>query len=144
MIPVKIKCSTGARLPEYQTKGAAGADLYSHLEQPVTIEKGQTALIPTGLFMEIPEGYEGQIRPRSGLAIKNGLTLLNSPGTIDCDYRGEIKIIITNLGDSDFIVTDGMRIAQMIFNKIYRGHFLETDELESTDRSHGGFGHSGV
>lgn len=144
MIPVKIKYNSGARAPEYQTIGAAGADLYSQLEQPVTIPKGQTALIPTGVYVEIPEGYEAQIRPRSGLALKNGLTLLNAPGTIDCDYRGEIKIILTNLGETDFIVTDGMRIAQMVFNKVYRAFFVETEDLKNTPRNHGGFGHSGV
>ncbi|HRU66784.1 MAG TPA: dUTP diphosphatase, partial [Spirochaetota bacterium] len=104
MIPVKLKVKEGARVPDYQSNGAAGADLYAHLESPLVIEKGKTVLVPTGIFIELPEGYEAQIRPRSGLALKHGLTLLNSPGTIDWDYRGEIKVIVTNLGESDFVV----------------------------------------
>lgn len=143
MIPVKIRVLPGAKIPEYQTIGAAGADICALLTESVTIKPGETALIPTGLFIEIPEGYEGQIRPRSGLAIHNGVTLLNAPGTIDSDYRGEIKIIMTNLGENDFVISNGMRIAQMIFNKIYRGHFIENDTLSNTVRNDGGFGHSG-
>ncbi len=144
MIPIKIKVEDGAILPEYKSFGAAGADLCAFLENPVSLEPGTSELIPTGLSIEIPDGYEAQIRPRSGLAIKNGITLMNSPGTIDADYRGEIKVILTNLGKDTFIVTNTMRIAQMIFNKVYRGHFIETESLSDTVRSDGGFGHSGV
>ncbi|MCP4137209.1 MAG: dUTP diphosphatase [bacterium] len=144
MIPVKIKIEPGAKAPEYQSKGAAGADLHAFLEQPVTLKPGRTQLIPTGVYIELPEGYEAQIRPRSGLALKHGITLLNTPGTIDCDYRGEIKLIISNFGQDDFIVTNEMRIAQMIFNKVHRGHFIPVEVLNETGRNEGGFGHSGV
>ena len=143
MIPVKIHAVPGAMIPEYQTVGSAGADVCAFLKESFTIKPGETALIPTGIFIEIPEGYEAQIRPRSGLAIHNGITLLNAPGTIDSDYRGEIKIIMINLGQTDFVISSGMRIAQMIFNKIYRGHFIEIDTLSNTARNDGGFGHSG-
>jgi len=144
MIHLNVKTLPGAKLPEYQSSGAAGADVYSFLEQDIILKPGETKLIPTGLFVEIPEGYEAQIRPRSGLALKNGITLLNSPGTIDSDYRGEIKIIVTNLGSHDFTITNHMRIAQMVFCRVYRGSFNQTDELEDTRRGHGGFGHSGL
>ncbi len=144
MIPIKIHTLPGAKIPEYQSKGASGADICALLDQPVTLKPGDTALIPTGISVEIPDGYEAQIRPRSGLAIKHGITLLNTPGTIDSDYRGEIKIIITNLGKCDFTITGGMRIAQMIFSKVYRGHFILSDDLNETTRNSGGFGHSGV
>src|SRR5208283_903922 len=144
MIPVKIHAQPGSKIPEYQSKGASGADICALLDEPVTLKPGDTALISTGISVEIPEGYEAQIRPRSGLAIKHGITLLNTPGTIDSDYRGEIKIIVTNLGKDDFIITGGMRIAQMIFSKTYRGHFIVSDDLSRTTRNSGGFGHSGV
>jgi dUTP pyrophosphatase len=144
MISVKIHIKRGAQMPEYQSHGASGADLCALMEEPFTLKPGETALIPTGISIELPYGYEAQIRPRSGLAIKHGITLLNSPGTIDSDYRGEIKIIVTNCGKSNFIVTNGMRIAQMVFNKIYRGNFIRVESLSPTDRNDGGFGHSGV
>ncbi len=144
MIPVKIKVKSGAKIPQYQSSGSAGADIFAFLEEPVTIKQGAAALIPTGIFIEIPEGYEAQIRPRSGLAIKHGITLLNTPGTIDSDYRGEIKVIVTNLGNKDFTVTNEMRIAQMIFNKCYKGYFVQADSLNTTERNEGGFGHSGL
>ena len=144
MIQVKIKLLPGAVMPDYKTSGAAGADLCAIVERDIIINPGETVLVPTGLFIEIPEGYEAQIRPRSGLALNHGITLLNSPGTIDADYRGEVKIITTNLGKEPFVVQNGMRIAQIVFNKIYRGHFISTAELQETERNHGGFGHSGV
>jgi len=143
MIEIKIKIEPGARLPEYQSKGASGADLFAHLNEPVIIERGETVLVPTGLYIELPEGLEAQIRPRSGLALKHGITLLNSPGTIDSDYRGEIKIIVTNLGKEDFIVTNHMRIAQIIFSRVEKADFLPSSNLNDTERNHGGFGHSG-
>jgi dUTP pyrophosphatase len=143
-ITVKVKRSDRARVPEYQSSGSSGADILACLAERVGIEPGQVALIPTGIAIEIPEGYEAQIRPRSGLALKSGITILNSPGTIDSDYRGEIKIIVANLGSETFLVENGMRIAQMIFSRIYRGDFIEIDELEKTDRNAGGFGHTGV
>ncbi len=131
-------------MPDYKTSGSAGADLCALVDRDIIINPGETVLVPTGLFIEIPEGYEAQIRPRSGLALNHGITLLNSPGTIDADYRGELKIITTNLGREPFVVQNGMRIAQIVFNKIYRGHFIATAELQETERNHGGFGHSGV
>jgi len=143
MIHVRIKTLAGAKLPEYESAGSAGADVRAFLSQDIVLKPGETKLIPTGLFMEIPDGYEAQIRPRSGLALKNGITLLNSPGTIDSDYRGEIKIIVTNFGSENFIVSNDMRIAQLVFNKVYRGLFNVTDKLNDTERGHGGFGHSG-
>lgn len=144
MIPVKIHVLPGAKFPSYQSDGASGADICALLDQAITLKAGETALVPTGIFMELPDGYEAQVRPRSGLALKHGITLLNTPGTIDSDYRGEIKIIMTNLGREDFTITSGMRIAQMVFNKVYRGDFIATDELNRTGRNDGGFGHSGV
>jgi dUTP pyrophosphatase len=144
MIPVKIRLLPGARVPEYQTTGAAGADIFAFLERDMVLHPGQTGLVPTGLFMEIPDGYEAQIRPRSGLALKNGITLLNTPGTIDADYRGEVKLIMTNFGSEDFTVTNHMRVAQMVFGSVYRGHFITMEKLGDTERSEGGFGHSGI
>ncbi len=144
MIPVTIKVDKGAKVPGYQTEGSAGADIYAFLEKDLTIKPGDIELVPTGIYVEIPEGYEAQIRPRSGLALKHGLTLLNTPGTIDSDYRGEIKIIVINHGKEEFRITSGMRIAQIVFNKIYRGRFIEETELNVTARNKGGFGHSGV
>jgi dUTP pyrophosphatase len=144
MIPVKIILTPKAAVPAYQSKGAAGADVYASLDEDMVIEPGKVALVPTGICLEIPEGYEAQIRPRSGLALKHGLTLLNTPGTIDSDYRGEIKIIMANLGDEPYTVTHGMRIAQMVFAKCFKGHFIVGQSLEETDRGRGGFGHTGL
>ena len=144
MIPVKITAKSGATLPQYKTVGAAGADICALLEEDLTIDPGKTHLVPTGLFMEIPEGYEAQIRPRSGLALNHGITFLNSPGTIDSDYRGEIKIIVSNFGQDPFVVSNSMRIAQVVFNRVLKAHFIETGELNNTGRDQGGFGHSGV
>ena len=144
MINVRINLKDGARMPEYQSRGAAGADLCALIDSPVVLEPGKTALIPTGIFLEIPEGYEAQVRPRSGLALKHGITFLNSPGTIDSDYRGEVKIIMTNLGSENFTVENGMRIAQLVFARVLRGEFHQVTELNDTERNHGGFGHSGI
>jgi len=144
MIPVKIKVRDGARVPEYKSSGSAGADICAFLDDTMVIGKGETALIPTGLYIEIPPGYEAQIRPRSGLALKHGITLLNTPGTIDSDYRGEISIIMANLGKEPFNVENGMRIAQMVFSKVYSAHFLRVDTLTETIRNDGGFGHTGL
>ena len=144
MIEVKIHLMDGASLPEYQSTGSAGADLRALLPEPVVLNPGKTILVPTGIFLEIPEGYEAQIRPRSGLALKHGITLLNSPGTIDSDYRGEIKVIMTNFGNEDFIIENGMRIGQMVFARVFKGKFLKVDELNVTERNEGGFGHSGI
>lgn len=144
MVSIKIHVQPGATIPSYQSRGASGADICAFLNEPVPLQPGDTKLIPTGIMLEIPEGYEAQIRPRSGLAINHGITLLNTPGTIDSDYRGEIKIIVSNLGKKEFLITNGMRIAQMVFNKIYKGNFIVTSDLSETTRNDGGFGHSGV
>jgi len=144
MIKIKIQLSGDAVIPKYQSPGAAGADICANVDEPVILSPGKTKLIPTGIFMEIPEGYEAQIRPRSGLALNHGITVLNSPGTIDSDYRGEIKIILTNLGEEDFKIEKGMRIAQVIFARVFRGEFTIVEKLNTTDRNEGGFGHSGI
>ena len=144
MVNIKCMASKGAIIPQYKTAGAAGADLCALLETPVTIPAGKSAMIPTGLFFEIPEGYEVQVRPRSGLAAKNGVTVLNTPGTIDSDYRGEIKVILINLGDSDFTVNSGDRIAQMIIAPVIQAGFTMVENLSETERGAGGFGSTGV
>lgn len=130
-------------LPSYATKGSAGLDIYTALEKPMTIAKSTIELIPTNTSVEIPEGYEIQVRPRSGLAAKHGIGILNSPGTIDSDYRGEIKIIIINLGKEDFVIQPAERIAQLVVSKVYTAKFIETNELNNTSRGEGGFGHTG-
>ena len=146
MTKVKIKCtaSKGAIIPEYKTSGAAGADLCALLDSPLVIKHGKSAIIPTGLFFEIPKGYEIQVRPRSGLAAKNGVTVLNTPGTIDSDYRGEIKVILINLGENDFTVSCGDRIAQMIIAPVTQASFSICENLSQTERGTGGFGSTGV
>jgi dUTP pyrophosphatase len=130
-------------LPEYATEGSSGLDLRAAVETEIKIEKGKVGLIPTNLKVEIPIGYEIQIRPRSGLAAKNGIGVLNSPGTIDSDYRGEIKVILFNFSDEDFIIKRGDRIAQMVVSKVYRADLIVTDELNESKRGDGGFGHTG-
>lgn len=142
-ITVKCVASKGAVIPEYKTAGAAGADLCALLDSPLTIPAGRSAMVPTGLFFEIPEGYEVQVRPRSGLAAKSGITVLNTPGTIDSDYRGEIKVILINLGTSDFTINSGDRIAQMIIAPVIQASFEITDSLSKTERGEGGFGSTG-
>lgn len=144
-IKVKVKRLHNADLPlpAYMTEGAAGMDIYAAVERDMVLAPGTRALVPTGLAIALPPGYEAQIRPRSGLAINHGITMLNSPGTIDCDYRGEIKVIVINLGDKDYILKRGERIAQMIFAPVARAQLLETDDLDDTIRGSGGFGHTG-
>ena len=141
---VKIINQSKHNLPGYETIHSAGMDLRANLDAPVTIKTLERAIIPTGLFIELPEGHEAQIRPRSGLAAKTGVTVLNSPGTIDADYRGEIKIILVNLSNSEFIIRDGERIAQMIVARHERVKWNLTSELQSTERGEGGFGHTGT
>ena len=131
-------------MPAYETIHSAGMDLRANLEKPITLKKLERALIPTGLFIELPEGHEAQIRPRSGLAAKKGITVLNSPGTIDADYRGEIKVIIVNLSNDDFIVENGERIAQMVIARHERIEWEESDILLETSRGAGGFGSTGI
>lgn len=140
---IKIKTLSGA-VPEYETPGAAGMDIRAYLDSPVTIQPGKRALIPTGLFMEIPQGFEVQIRARSGLAVKKGIGLTNGIGTIDSDYRGEIKVSLINWGEDPFIVNNGDRIAQMVAAKYERVSIERTVELSETERGSGGFGHTGV
>ena len=143
---VKINCvvSENAVLPSYKTSGAAGSDVTACIKEPVVLKKGERALIPTGLFFEIPEGYEIQVRPRSGLAFKNGVTVLNTPGTIDSDYRGELKVLLVNLGNEDFTVNSGDRIAQIVVSPVTLGDFVRVDSISETERGAGGFGSTGV
>lgn len=131
-------------LPKYSTEHSAGMDLCAFLDSDVVIKPLQRVLIPTGLFIELPEGYEAQIRPRSGLAIKSGITVLNTPGTIDADYRGEVKVILVNLSDQDFVVHSGDRICQMVIAKYEKADLQIVESLSDTERSTGGFGHTGV
>ncbi len=133
----------GIPLPQYMTAGAAGMDLYAAVEQTEVLKPGEIKLIPTGICIALPEGYEAQIRPRSGLALKHGITMVNTPGTIDADYRGEIGLILTNLGSAPFEIKRGDRVAQMVINKVARAEFWEVEDLEQTDRSSGGFGSTG-
>ena len=131
-------------LPSYSTPLSAGMDIRANLDAPITLQPGERKLIPTGLFIALPEGYEAQIRPRSGLAIKHGITVLNSPGTIDADYRGEIGIIIINHSDKAFVIEDGERVGQMVVARYERVAWEETNTLDETERGAGGFGHTGV
>jgi dUTP pyrophosphatase len=131
-------------LPAYETSGAAGMDLRASLPEPVTLRPLERSLVPTGLFIELPVGYEAQVRPRSGLAAKKGVTVLNSPGTIDADYRGEIKVILVNLSNETFVVEDGERIAQLVVSKHERVEWQPSEELAASDRGAGGFGSTGI
>ncbi|NWG29114.1 MAG: dUTP diphosphatase [Ignavibacteriaceae bacterium] len=130
-------------LPSYATKGSAGLDIYAAIEKPIILRHGAIELVPTNISVEIPDGYEIQVRPRSGLAAKHGIGILNSPGTIDSDYRGEIKIIIINFGKEDFVIQPAERIAQLVVSKVYTAKFIEANELNDTSRGEGGFGHTG-
>lgn len=140
---IKVKTISG-NLPEYETPGSAGMDIRAYLEESVTIAPGKRALIPTGLFMEIPDGYEVQIRARSGLAVKKGIGLTNGIGTIDSDYRGEIKVSLINWGEEEFVVNNGDRIAQIVVARYERAELEKADELMETQRGVGGFGHTGI
>lgn len=141
---LKIVNQSNNPLPAYETVNSAGMDLRAWLpEGPMTLEPMQRALVPTGLYMEIPEGYEGQVRPRSGLAIKSGITVLNSPGTIDADYRGQVCVILINLSDKPFVINSGDRIAQLIIAKCEQVEPVEVETLSVTERGEGGFGHTG-
>ena len=131
-------------LPQYATPLSAGMDLRANITEPITLKPLERTLVPTGLFMALPEGYEAQVRPRSGLALKKGITVLNTPGTIDADYRGEICVILINLSAEPFIINDGERIAQMVIAKHEQPDFIEVKALDETERGAGGFGHSGV
>jgi len=142
-IEIKIINNSSNPLPEYATSGSSGMDIRAYLDAQKVLQPFERALIPTGLFIELPEGYEAQIRPRSGLAIKQGITCLNTPGTIDADYRGEIKIILINLSQEEQVIHHGDRIAQMIIQKVEKGVWRQAEELQITERNAGGFGHTG-
>ena len=142
-IAIKIINQSSNPLPAYATEGSSGMDIRANLELTIVLQPFERVLVPTGLFIELPQGYEAQIRPRSGLAYKNGITCLNSPGTIDADYRGEIKIILINLSQEEQVIQQGDRIAQMIIQKVERAAWEEVNELQITVRNEGGFGHTG-
>jgi dUTP pyrophosphatase len=142
-IEVKIINTSGNGLPAYETSGSAGMDVRAHVAEPLTLQPLQRALVPTGLYMELPEGYECQVRPRSGLAIKQGITCLNTPGTIDSDYRGEIKIILINLSGGPQVIQPGDRIAQLVFQKVEQAALVQVTTIAETGRSAGGFGSTG-
>lgn|SRR5574344_841355 len=144
MIKIKVVNKSNNPLPCYATPLSAGMDLRANLTSPITLKPLERKLIPTGLYISLPEGYEAQVRPRSGLALKKGVTVLNTPGTIDADYRGEICIILVNLSNEDFIIENGERVAQMVIARCEQAEFVDVDVLDETDRSDGGFGHSGV
>jgi dUTP pyrophosphatase len=143
-IDIPTLTEDGADLPVYSSKGASGADVKAFIKNDLIVKSGTTALIPTGLRFAIPHGYEIQVRPRSGLALKHGLTVLNTPGTIDADYRGELAVILINHGKEDFTITPGMRIAQIVLTPVVQGTFYKKNELNETTRGVGGFGHSGT
>ena len=140
---VKIINKSHHQLPAYETIQSAGMDLRANLEEPITLQPMQRCLVPTGLFMALPAGYEAQVRPRSGLAIKKGITVLNSPGTIDADYRGEVCVILINLSQEPFVINDGERIAQMVIAKYEQVTWKQVEVLDKTERGAGGFGHTG-
>ncbi|MBQ9640691.1 MAG: dUTP diphosphatase [Bacteroidaceae bacterium] len=140
---IKIINKSHHPLPQYATPLSAGMDLRANLTEPVTLQPMQRTLVPTGLFMALPAGYEAQVRPRSGLAVKHGITVLNAPGTIDADYRGEVCVILVNLSAEPFVINDGERIAQMVIARHEQPQLVEVDVLDETERGSGGFGHSG-
>jgi dUTP pyrophosphatase len=142
-VSIQIINNSSNILPAYETSGSAGMDIRANIEAPVKLKPLQRALIPTGLFIELPHGYEAQVRPRSGLAIKHGITCLNSPGTIDSDYRGEIKIILINLSDEEHTIQQGDRIAQMVIHQTIKAEWTEVKILNESKRGAGGFGHTG-
>lgn len=144
MIKIKVINKGSQPLPAYATTQSAGMDLRANLDTPVTLRPMQRMLIGTGLHIALPEGFEAQIRPRSGLALKHGITVLNSPGTVDADYRGEIKVLLVNLSDADFVINGGERIAQMVIARHEQAVFEAVDELDETERGEGGYGHTGV
>lgn len=141
---IKVINKSHHPLPEYATSQSAGMDLRANLDEPITLRPMERRLIPTGLYIALPAGYEAQVRPRSGLALKKGITVLNSPGTIDADYRGEVGVLLINLSQEDFVVNDGERIAQMVIARHEQGKFIAVDVLDETERGAGGYGHTGV
>ncbi len=141
---IKIINKSAHNLPHYETEASAGMDLRANITEPITLKPLERALVKTGLFIELPVGIEAQVRPRSGLAYKNGLTVLNSPGTIDADYRGEIGVILVNLSNTDFVIENGERVAQLVIAKHERAEWIAVEELSETERGAGGFGSTGV
>ena len=144
MVKIKIVNRGGQQLPAYATPQSAGMDLRANIAEPITLHPMERRIVPTGLYIALPPGYEAQVRPRSGLALKHGITVLNSPGTIDSDYRGEIGVLLVNLSTDDFTITAGERIAQMVIARHEQGEFEVVDELDKTERGTGGYGHTGV
>ena len=144
MIQIKVVNKGHQQLPAYATPQSAGMDLRANIDEPITLHPLERRLIPTGLHIALPEGYEAQVRPRSGLALKHGLTVLNTPGTIDADYRGEIGVVLVNLSKEDFVINDGERIAQMVIARHEQADFIVVEELDQTERGEGGYGHTGV
>lgn len=144
MITIKVVNKGHQQLPVYATPQSAGMDLRANLDEPVVLKPLERKLIKTGLYIALPEGYEAQVRPRSGLALKHGITVINTPGTIDADYRGEIGVVLINLSQEDFVINDGERIAQMVIARHEQGDFVVVEELDETERGEGGYGHTGV
>ena len=144
MVKIKIVNSGSQQLPAYATPESAGMDLRANITEPIVLHPLERRIIPTGLYIALPPGYEAQVRPRSGLAFKHGITVLNSPGTIDSDYRGELGVLLVNLSNEDFTVEAGERIAQMVITRHEQGEFVEVEELDDTERGAGGYGHTGV
>lgn len=144
MVTVKIINRSHHPMPQYSTASSAGMDLRAYVETPIVLKPMHRVLVPTGIYIALPDGYEAQVRPRSGLALKHGVTVLNTPGTIDADYRGEVGVILMNLGQEDFVINDGERIAQMIVAKFEHADLLPVEFLDDTERGTGGFGHSGI
>ena len=144
MLKIKVVNRGHQQLPAYATPQSAGMDLRANLDEPLTLHPFERKLVKTGLFIALPEGYEAQVRPRSGLALKHGITVLNTPGTIDADYRGEVGVLLINLSQEDFVIQDGERIAQMVISRHEQGEFVVVEELDETERGAGGYGHTGV
>ena len=144
MLKIKVVNRGHQQLPAYATPQSAGMDLRANLDEPLTLHPFERKLVKTGLFIALPEGYEAQVRPRSGLALKHGITVLNTPGTIDADYRGEVGVLLINLSQEDFVIEDGERIAQMVIARHEQSEFVVVEELDETERGAGGYGHTGV
>ncbi len=144
MVKIKVVNKGHQLLPRYATAQSAGMDLRANLDAPIVLRPMQRQLVPTGLHIALADGYEAQVRPRSGLALKHGITVLNTPGTIDADYRGEVKVLLVNFSDEEFVINDGERIAQMVIARYEQASFEQVDELDETDRGSGGYGHTGI
>ena len=144
MVEIKVVNKGHHPLPQYATEQSAGMDLRANLDNPIILQPMERRLIPTGIYIALPEGYEAQVRPRSGLALKKGITVLNAPGTIDADYRGEVGVVLINLSQETFTVNDGERIAQLIFARYEQGYLITVEALDETERGAGGYGHTGV